>query len=413
MNYLEHRLSNGLTILCEENPSAYTLGVGFFVRTGSRDETVEVGGVSHFLEHMCFKGSEKRSAADVSRELDELGAVSNAETSEEHTAYYIAALPEFQDHAVDLLADIMRPSLREKDFETEKGVILEEIAKYEDQPPFGAFEKSVAAYFGNHALGRPVLGTRDTVGNMTAAGMREYFARQYSPGNMALVAAGKVDFDRLVEQAEQICGEWEPFQVQRDTAAPPVQQGAVECVAKDIAQQYVLLLIPGPGAESDERYAARLTSMIVGEDSGSRLFWELVDNGRAEVASLFSHEYLGCGITFGYLCCAPDDAQENLDHMVHVIGEASEQGIEPPELQRVQGKASSSLVLASERPRNRMFDVGYQWLRGREYRTVRTEVDNYLRLTAEDINRQLQQWPLKNPLILSVGPNTELQMPNS
>lgn len=412
MNYLEHRLANGLTILCEENPSAYTLGVGFFVRTGSRDETEDVGGVSHFLEHMCFKGSEKRSAADVNRELDALGSVSNAETSEEHTAYYIAALPEFQDRTVDLLADIMRPSLREEDFETEKGVIMEEIAKYEDQPPFGAFERSVEAYFGDHPLGRPVLGTRETIGKMTASAMREYFARQYSPGNMALVAAGKVDFDRLVEQAEQLCGGWEPFEVERDTTAPPVQQGMVRSFEKDIAQQYVLLLVPGPGAESDERYAARLTSMIVGEDSGSRLFWELVDNGRAEVAALFSHEYLGCGIMFGYLCCAPEDAQENLDRMIELMGEASGAGIDEPELRRVQGKASSALVLASERPRNRMFDVGYQWLRGREYRTVRDEVENYLGLTADDINGQLSRWPLANPLILSVGPNIELRAPN-
>ena len=412
MNYLEHRLPNGLTIICEENQSAYTFGVGFFVRTGSRDESLELAGVSHYLEHMCFKGTERRSAADVNRELDELGSISNAETSEEHTAYYIAALPEFQDRAVDLLADIMRPTLREEDFKTEKEVILEEIAKYEDDPPFGAFEKSVAAYFGDHPLGRPVLGTKESVGAMTAEQMRGYLERHYSPGNMALVAAGKVDFERLVKHAEELCGDWRSFDVTRDLATPPVNTNRIESHLKaDSAQQYMILVAPAPSGESADRYAARLTTMIVGEDSGSRLFWDLVDNGRADSAALYSHEYLGCGVRFGYLCCAPEEAQENLNTMARVMAEASEQGIEPYELTRVQSKASSSLVLASERPRNRLFDVGYQWLRGREYRTVRSEVDRYLGLTADDINDHLKQWPLKEMLVLSVGPRTDLQLP--
>lgn len=413
MNYLEHRLDNGLTVIAEENSKAYTMGAGFFVRTGSRDETLEVGGVSHFLEHMCFKGTERRSATDVNRELDELGSVSNAETSEEHTAYYIAALPEFQSRVVDLLADIMRPSLREADFETEKGVILQEIAKYEDQPPFGAFEKSVAAYFGDHSLGRPVLGTNATVTDLTPERMREYFQRQYSPGNMALVAAGKIDFDALVRQAEELCGDWQPFDVQRDAQAPPHTTGQIVCHKKEnSAQQYVLWLMEAPGVESPQRHASRLASMIVGEDSGSRLFWELIDNGRAEYASLFPHEYLGCGITFGYLSCAPDDAQENLDVMAQVMADSCREGIEDHELTRVQNKASSSLVLASERPRSRMFDVGYQWLRGLPYRTVRTEVDTYLGITRDEINSQLAAYPLTNGLIVSVGPNDDLRMPS-
>src|SRR5215213_1200527 len=138
MEFHNHRLENGLEIIAETNPDAHSMSVAFIVQTGSRDESDEVAGVSHFLEHMVFKGTPTRSAADVNREFDEMGAHYNAFTSEENTVYYAAMLPEHQTAAVELLADIIRPSLRDEDFETEKQVILEEIQMYEDQPPFGA-----------------------------------------------------------------------------------------------------------------------------------------------------------------------------------------------------------------------------------------------------------------------------------
>ena len=138
MTFREKRLENGLEIVAECNEQAYSTALGFFVNAGSRDETAQNSGVSHFLEHMAFKGTPKRTAADVNRELDEIGSQSNAYTSEEQTVYYAAVLPEYQSNAVDLLTDIMRPSLRQEDFDTEKKVILEEILRSEDQPPFGA-----------------------------------------------------------------------------------------------------------------------------------------------------------------------------------------------------------------------------------------------------------------------------------
>ena len=185
MKFREHQLNNGLTIIAECNDKAYSNSMAFFVRTGSRDETADIAGVSHFLEHMVFKGTPRRSAADVNRELDELGSHSNAFTSEEQTVYYATVLPEYQSDVIDLLADIMRPSLREEDFSTEKQVIIEEILKYEDQPPFGAHEKCMEAYFGDHPLGKNVLGTVESVGDMTAEGMRTYFQSRYSPGRIA------------------------------------------------------------------------------------------------------------------------------------------------------------------------------------------------------------------------------------
>ena len=131
MEFRNHTLDNGLEIVAECSKSAYSMALAFYVNTGSRDETAEVAGVSHFLEHMVFKGTPNRSAGDVNRQLDEIGSQSNAFTSEEHTVYYAAVLPDYQSEALELLADIMRPSLRQEDFDTEKKVIIEEIRKYD------------------------------------------------------------------------------------------------------------------------------------------------------------------------------------------------------------------------------------------------------------------------------------------
>src|SRR6056297_1347605 len=150
-------LANGLRVVAEIDTRGYSAAMGYFVRAGARDEHDKIAGVSHFLEHMMFKGTARRSAAEVNRELDELGGQSNAYTSEEQTVYYATVLPKYQARLVDLLTDMLSPSLDQDDFETERHVILEEIAKYEDQPPFGAFERAMEIYFGPRGLGRRVL----------------------------------------------------------------------------------------------------------------------------------------------------------------------------------------------------------------------------------------------------------------
>src|SRR5215212_9620600 len=190
MEFRKHRLDNGLEIVAETNPDAYSMSVAFIVRTGSRDESDEVAGVSHFLEHMCFKGTPRRSADDVNREFDEIGAHYNAFTSEECTAYYASVLPEYQEPSVDILADILRPSLRPDDFNMEKKVILEEIQMYLDQPPFGMDDRIKQLHMGRHPLAKSVLGTSQSVGDLTAEQMRNYFDSRYSADNVFVVAAG-------------------------------------------------------------------------------------------------------------------------------------------------------------------------------------------------------------------------------
>ena len=190
MPFLHERLDNGLDVIAETTPGACSTSVGFFVRTGARDETAAIWGASHFLEHMVFKGTADLSGDEINRRFDALGAAANAFTSEEDTVYYAVVLPEQQEQVVDLLGRMMRPVLRAEDFATEKLVILEEIRMYDDQPPFGADDRCRAAFFGPHPLARSVLGTVESIEALPVEAMRDYHRRRYAPDSMVLVASG-------------------------------------------------------------------------------------------------------------------------------------------------------------------------------------------------------------------------------
>src|ERR1700709_726140 len=188
-------LDNGLHVVAELNDQARSVATGFFVKAGSRDERPEAAGGSHFLEHMIFKGTPNRDALSVNRDFDRVGAKHNAQTSEEDTFYHVTCLPEYLPRAFDVLSDILRPSLREEDFETEKKVIIEEILMYLDNPMSVAYDAAKAAHFGGHPLGQSILGTVDSITAMSATQMREYFSAKYSPGNIVLAFAGKGDWE--------------------------------------------------------------------------------------------------------------------------------------------------------------------------------------------------------------------------
>jgi predicted Zn-dependent peptidase len=411
LRFHEHTLANGLEVVAECNADARSTALGFFVKTGSRDESDAIAGVSHFLEHMVFKGTPTRSADDVNREFDEMGAHYNAFTSEEKTVYYAAVLPEFLGPAVELLADILRPSLREEDFNTEKQVIIEEIRMYDDQPPFGADDRCKALHFGPHPLGRSVLGTVASITSLPVGAMREYFQRRYNPGNIALVGAGKIDFDQLVAVAERSCGAWQPAAAPRDIA-PAAPASHFSCVVRDTAtQEYVIQLANGPAATDNDRFAAKLLATILGDDTGSRLYWELVDPGHAESASLSHHDYHGTGLFGTYLACSPENTQENLQRVLDVYRQTESDGCTSEELDQAKNKINARVVLSSERPRGRLFNVGANWTYRRQYRSVKDDLDAVERVTLEDIARTLSRYPLTVNTTMAIGPLSGLQAP--
>ena len=411
MKFEKATLDNGLNIVAECNAGAYSTALGFFVNTGARDESDAVSGVSHFLEHMMFKGTPTRSADDVNREFDEMGAHYNAFTNEENTVYYAAVLPEYQERSVELLADILRPSLREADFTTEKQVILEEIKMYEDQPPFGADDKIRAAFFGEHPLGRSVLGTAASVAGLSVDQMRGYFENRYSPGNISLLGAGKIDFAELCRTAEKVCGKWKPVEASRKLpGAKP--NGGFHVVHKDTAtQEYALVMSAGPTAVDADRYAAKLLATVLGDETGSRLYWELIDAGLAEHCSLHHHDYLDAGVFFTYVSCEPEKAAENLARIRKVYQQAEKDGVLQSELDQAKNKINSRVVLSSERPRGRLFTVGANWIQRREYRSVRDDLDAVESITLKDLAGVLKKYPLTKSITFAVGPLEKVAAP--
>jgi predicted Zn-dependent peptidase len=409
LEFRSHRLDNGLEVVAETNDDAHSMSVAFLVRTGARDESDDVAGVSHFLEHMCFKGTPRRTADDVNREFDEIGAHYNAFTSEECTAYYAAVLPEYQEASVDLLADILRPSLRPEDFDMEKKVILEEIQMYLDQPPFGMDDRIKQLHLGGHPLAKSVLGTSESVTELTPEQMRRYFTSRYSADNVFVAASGIVDFDALVEQVAARCGGWQSQDAKRLTPAA-TSRTQFELVHRASAtQQYVLQLADAPASEDADRYAAKLLATIVGDDSGSRMYWELVDPGLAETASLGHYEYLGVGMFYTSLSCEPDVVDENLSRLDQIFRKVEAEGVSGDELQQAKNKVKARVVLSSERPQNRLFNVGGNWLQRREYRTVADDLKSLDDVTLDDLSAVLRKFPVSRYTTITVGPRKDVK----
>ncbi|WP_145346336.1 M16 family metallopeptidase [Rosistilla ulvae] len=395
LEFKQHTLANGLQIIAEINPAGYTAAFGFFVRTGARDERPEELGLSHFLEHMVFKGTSRRTAADVNRELDELGGQANAYTSEEQTVYYTTVLPKYQDRAIDLLCDIMRPALRDDDFQTERQVILEEIAKYDDQPPFGAFERSMETYFAGHPLGGRVLGTPESIGQMTSTAMRGYFDRRYDPKNMLLSVAGCVDFDEVVRQVESLAGDWPTVESAAMTPATTTdEQTKIDLKVPDSSQTYVIRVGAAPSIANDDRFAMRMLVSMMGEEGGSRLFWDLIDTGRADVATMWTQEFQDAGLLFTYLSCAPEDVDANLKLVDGAIEVFVKNGPTDDEIEQAKNRMCAGLILSSERPSNRMFSIGNAWqLRG-VYETLDHQLQRYRSVSDSDLRRVLAEFPM-------------------
>jgi predicted Zn-dependent peptidase len=397
MQFKQTTLDNGLEIIAEVNSNAFSLSLGYFVKTGSRDESLDIAGVSHFLEHMLFKGTPRRTSVDVNRQLDDLGSQSNAFTSEEQTVYYMSVLPENQFPALDLLTDMMRPSLRDDDFQTEKQVILEEIAMYDDQPPYGAMERAMEEFFGEHPLSTRVLGTKESVSALTAEAMREYHSARYAPNNLCLVATGAVDFDALVEETYRMTKHWKPAETGRKLTMPLACSKDVRMIHPPATQQYTLEFSPGPGYMDPQRYVSRVLATILGDDSGSRLFWELVDKGLADAAVCYTYEFQDCGVFGLYLAGDPDQQQEN----------ASGAPITERELELAKNKICAGILLASERPSNRLFSVGGTWLSRHQYETAAQVSQHYRSVSLEDVQKTFENLKDRTAVRVSVGPQLD------
>lgn len=378
------RLANGLTIVAEHDDDALTAAAGFFVGTGARDEAPAVMGVSHFLEHMMFKGTPTRSSEQINQEFDRLGAAANAYTSSELTAFYAATLPDKLPKAIEILADMMRPALREEDFQTERGVILEEIAMYADDPVSVLYEAALEKHYGAHGLGHRVLGTKQTISDLSSEQMRGYFASRYSADNTVLALAGQVDFDAIVRQLERMCGHWLPTSPGRDRARPRVGGATVKLSSDKINRAYLLTVAAGPGAHDEQRYAAFVLAQLLGGPDNSLLHWSLIETGLADSAQADFEPHDHAGDLRVLAACEPQSIGDVRDTVLAQIA-ALPDLVTEADVARVRAKVATGVTLAGERPSGRMHRLGRHWLYFGSYSTLEGELDKINAVTVDDV----------------------------
>lgn len=377
-------LANGLTVIGEHNPFAASVAAGYFVRTGARDENAEVAGVSHFLEHMMFKGTDRRSAADINREFDELGAQYNAFTSEERTVYYGAVLPDRLPRLLDLLSDMMRPALRQADFDVEKNVILEEIAMYEDRPHFRVFELGGKGFWNGHPLGNSVLGGQDSIRALRREQMLAYFERRYASSNLVLAVSGDYDWDAVTEEVARLTETWHPFEVGRQLAEPRPNAGEGHARDDALSRVHAAVFAPGLAVTDERRYAAAVLGNVLGDDSGSRLFWALVDKGLADAASLGHEASDGAGAYVGYVSSAPERADEVIATYKRVLTEVQNGALDAQEWRRAQRKLATALTLRAETPLGRLVSLGVAQQTLGRYQSVQDVVRSVMESSVEE-----------------------------
>lgn len=389
----EARLDNGLKIIGEYLPCSQSAALGFFVRSGARDEQPAESGVSHFLEHMMFKGTGSRSAIDVNCALGQFGAQANAYTSEENTVFYSAIIPEYFSALQELLSDMLRPALDPQEFSTEKQVILEEIALYLDRPQFYLYERALNEYFGNHPAGNSVLGTVESIRALSCEQMRDYFQRRYVPSNIVLVAAGNFEWDRFLALAQQYCGCWQDMSVDRVVDRHSPVEISRQYNKSNLKQGQLLFVANGCSAQDQHRYPLTVLATILGDSNGSKLYWELVDSGLAEAAGADSDERDGTGVFLAYASAAPDKLEIVKEKVLKIITNPKDFSI--AELEQAKTKLLTKIVLGGELPMGRLIALGTSWLYEKRINSLADTMSKIKAVTRESIEAALELYPLQ------------------
>jgi len=404
MEFKSEKLANGLVIIGEINKSAKSAAVGFFVKAGSRDESEQINGVSHFLEHMLFKGTDKLSALEVNEAFDRTGAQFNAFTSEENTVYYAAVLPEYLAEVTELWTQLMRPALRDEDFDIEKNIIKEEIAMYKDLPSFDVMDRCRTLHFDGHPCGNSVLGSEESIDNLTAEQMRGYFAKRYAPNNIVLACTGNFEWDQIRRLATSSCSSWQKQTVERELGHSEGSRKKQRLEKANLAREHICLMSAGVSAQAPRRFAASLLGTIVGDDVGSRFFWELVDKALAEAASMQFGAMDGTGAFCSYIRCSSENVTKVLDIVRGIFDDLARDGVTEDELTKAKNKILSALVIKNELPMGRLVDLGFNWTYLQQYRAIEDDVNAIKSVTVDDVYSLIEQFRPGDFTQLSLGP---------
>jgi predicted Zn-dependent peptidase len=298
----------------------------------------------------------------------------------------------------------MRPALREEDFNLEKNVIKEEIAMYEDHPPQYVFEKCRSLYFRDHPCGFSVLGSNESITNLTAEQMRSYFNRRYVPNNIVLACAGNFDWEQFCELAQEQCNGWQPMTAGRKTEFFSGSGEKQRIEKTNIVREHICLMSPSVSVQDDRKFAAGLLATIAGDDTGSRFFWELVDTAVAETAAMNSENMDGVGAFYSYISCDPQNAAKAMDIVRKIFKDLAKNGITDEELQNAKNKILSSLTLKNELPMGRLTELGFNWVYLQKYRSIEDDIRQVRAVSKTDVNKIIEEFNPLNFTELAMGP---------
>ncbi len=404
-------LPGGLRVITESMPSMLSASLGIWVNVGSRDETPRLAGASHYLEHLLFKGTRRRSALQIASELDAVGGELNAFTAKEHTCYYATVLASDLPLAVDVVGDLVTSAIvRSTDVENERGVIHEEIAMRDDEPGDAVYDLFSEALFGDTPLGRPVLGTTQSITDLTRTQIAGYYRRRYQPQSMVVAAAGAVDHAdvlRLVRKAfaDQLNADIDPDPIRADDEGWSSPAQGIALIDRPTEQAHILLGGFTPGRHDERRYALSVLNTGLGGGMSSRLFQEIREKrGLAySVGSSVSH-YAGVGSYNVYAGCAPRNVDEVLGLIREELDRVAAKGLSPEEVDRAKGQLRGGMVLGMEDTGSRMSRIAKSELSFGEYRSVPQVLDDLAAVTVQEVS-EIAAEVLAGPLCLSVvGP---------
>ena len=354
-------LDSGERVITERVPSVRSVALGYWIGAGSRDEKDERAGVSHFIEHLLFKGSSRYSAQQIAETFDGLGGELNAATSREHTFVYARVTDAHLETAVDVMTDmVFAPTFAELDAERE--VVLEEIAMYEDTPQELVHDLFSEAVFGDQPLGRPVIGTREVIANVSRRALAAYHRSMYVGGNVVVAAAGNLQHNevvRLVERAQQRPEDTPPkgVRVRRPLVTPPPP--GLRFQQKDTEQYHVCVGAPGISRSDRRRFAASLLDSILGGSASSRLFQEIREKrGLAYAVYSFTSQYTDTGLVGFYVGTREENLAECLEIASRELAEVAAGSLRPSELERAKENLKGRIVLSMESTSNRMSRLG-------------------------------------------------------
>jgi predicted Zn-dependent peptidase len=406
--FYTHVLPSGLTMIGQQIPGVESAASVFWVKTGTRDEDKSQMGVSHFLEHMAFRRTRTLTGAEVDRAFEEIGADHNAATWKEFTFYWARVLGEYVPRAIEILGELLQPILNEEDFDQERNVILEEIARYDDQPSSVLVEHFMHDYFGDNPLSWETLGTAETINALTVEEMRAYWQRRYGTSNIIFSIAGNFDWERVVGQLETLTRDWPRGAPGRVFARTDFRPGFQVYAREAFVQEQLAIGTPSVNSQDREYFTAAILAAILGDDTGSRLYWSLYHEGLADSASAQIMDFEDTGLLMVHVSTKPELMQGALDRVESELKALQSFDIRQDELDRAKAKLSSSVIIGGESTNERVLALINSWLTQGRLETleeIRRKIDD---VTLDDLRTYLTRYPVwPRQVLTTVGPLTE------